>query len=169
MEMNFCRRCGAEFASAENHVYKCKNGHILFANASPASCAWLVNNKNELLVAVRSQDPGKGLLDAPGGFNDGAETFEDSLARELEEEIGFKPSDYTKPEYLLSSLDKYDYKGERFDIISVVYWARIIGNPTITPQDDIAEAKFMPVQSIDPEKIYFHAVREAFFKLREML
>ena len=167
--MNFCRRCGASLELVNNHVYTCKNDHVIFANASPASCMWLVNDRDEVLVATRAIEPGKGLLDAPGGFNDGAETYEIALARELEEEVGLTPSDYTRPEYLLSWLDKYDYKGEQIDVLSNVYWARQIGSPTINPQDDVGEATFMPIADVDPDKIYFDAVRQGFIVLRDRL
>jgi ADP-ribose pyrophosphatase YjhB (NUDIX family) len=167
MEMNFCRRCGAKLAHTNNHVFTCEKGHVIFANASPASCLWIINDKKEILVAVRAHEPGKGLLDAPGGFNDGAETFEIGLARELEEEVGLTSNDYTKPEYLLSWLDRYDYKDEKIDVLSNVYWARLIGNPTLDPQDDIGEAYFVPINEVDSEKIYFDAVREGFLALRD--
>lgn len=167
--MNFCRRCGGTLKLVNNHVYECENSHIIFANASPASCLWVVNDRNEILVAIRAHEPGAGLLDAPGGFCDGAEIFEDSIARELAEEVGLNPSDYSTPQYLLSALDKYIYKGEKIDVLSNVYWAKLIGNPPITPQDDVAEARFIPIDEVDPTKIYFEAVRKGFIKLREQI
>jgi ADP-ribose pyrophosphatase YjhB (NUDIX family) len=169
MEMNFCRRCGTTLRLVNNHVYKCESEHVIFANASPASCLWVVNDKNEVLVAVRAHNPGKGLLDAPGGFCDGAEVFEDGLVREMEEEIGLKPGDYTTPQYLMSALDSYEYGGEIIDVLSNTYWAKIIGNPVINPQDDVAEARFIPINEVDPDKIYFHACRQSFLKLRDQI
>jgi ADP-ribose pyrophosphatase YjhB (NUDIX family) len=169
MEMNFCRRCGSPLTLNEGHIYTCENGHTIFGNAAPASCLWVVNDKNEVLVAVRERDPGIGLLDAPGGFNDGAETTEHALAREMEEEVGLKPTDYTEPQFLMTALDSYEYAGEKIDVLSNTYWARLIGNPTITPQDDVAEATFMAIEDISPDKIYFDAVRKSFLKLRDTL
>ena len=167
--MNFCRRCSSPLTLVKDHIYTCTNGHSIFANASPASCLWVVNDKNEVLVAVRERDPGLGLLDAPGGFNDGAETTEHALAREMEEEVGLKPSDYTEPQFLMTALDSYEYAGEKIDVLSNTYWARLIGHPTITPQDDVAEAAFIAINDVDPDNIYFNAVRVSFLKLRELL
>ncbi len=169
MEINFCRRCGSPLNLVENHVYHCQNGHTIFNNATPASCLWIVNDKSEVLVAVRERNPGIGQLDTPGGFNDGAETTEQALAREIEEEVGLKPTDYTKPQFLMTALDTYEYGGETTDVLSSTFWARLVGNPTIIPQDDVAEAFFMPIEDVEPEKIYFHAVRESFLKLRNIL
>jgi len=169
MEMNFCRRCGAKLTQTSGHVYNCQNGHTIYANASPASCLLVVNNAGEVLIATRALEPGIGLLDAPGGFCDGAETFEDSVTRELEEEVGLKSSDYTTPEYLLSGLDTYDYGGETVDVLGNVYWARLVGNPPLQPKDDVAEAKFVSMESIDPEMIYFNTVRTGFLRLKGLL
>jgi len=169
MEMNFCRRCGTQLTLVRGHVYTCKNEHILFANASPAACLLIVNDKNEMLVAIRAHNPGKGMLDAPGGFNDGAETLENGLFRELEEEVGLKPSNYTSPQYLLSGLDRYEYKGEIIDVLCGVFYAYIIDNPTINPQDDVAEAHFMPIENIDPNRIFSTSIRQGFLKLKQSL
>jgi ADP-ribose pyrophosphatase YjhB (NUDIX family) len=169
MEMNFCRRCGTTLTHIESHIYKCQKDHTIFANASPASCLWIVNEAGELLVAKRAREPGLGLFDAPGGFCDGAETFEDGVFREIEEEVGLRPSDYTTPQYLLTALDTYDYAGETVDVVSGVYWARLVGNPTIRPQDDVAEAQFVAMDAIDPATIYFDAVRTGFLRLKELL
>jgi NAD+ diphosphatase len=169
MEMNYCRRCGAKLTLLHDHVYTCDNGHTIYNNASPASCLWVVNDKNEVLVAIRGHEPGIGKLDAPGGFSDGAETFEDSLARELQEEVGLTPDDYTKPKYLLSALDKYMYAGEQLDVLSGAYWARLIRDPQIVPADDVAEAYFIAIKDIDPAMIYFDATRAAFLALKNIL
>jgi len=169
MEMNFCRRCGTPLTHTNGHVYSCQNNHTLFKNASPASCLWLVNDNNEVLIIERAIHPGKDRLDTPGGFNDGAETFEHGLARELEEEVGLSPADYSEPRFLLSALDEYDFQSEKIDVLSGVYWARVIGQPRITPQDDVATAYFTAIDKVNPEEIYFDAVREGFFRLKKIL
>ena len=144
MEMNFCRRCGAPLKSSTAHVYQCSNGHVIFTNAVPAAGIWLLNDANEILAATRAHDPGKGMLDSPGGFTDGAETYEDSIRREVREELGLSTNDYTTPEIFMSGLDTYDYKGERFDVLTAIFVARIKGSPKILPQDDVERAEFLP-------------------------
>ncbi|TAL15300.1 NUDIX domain-containing protein [Patescibacteria group bacterium] len=167
MEMNYCRRCGSKLTLVHGHVYKCQNGHTIFNNASPASCLWIINDKKEVLVAIRGREPGLGKLDAPGGFCDGAETFEDSIARELLEELGLTPDNYTKPQYLLSDVNPYRYEGEDLVVLGGAFYARLIGNPVITPQDDVAEARFIAMTDVDPDMIYFNEVRASFLRLRD--
>lgn len=165
--MNYCRRCGATLSSTDAHTYTCENEHTIYLNADPAAGIWIINDKREVLVAVRAHEPGIGKLDSPGGFNDGAETNEDSIARELVEELGLSPTDYTKPEYLLSGIDSYLYGGEVLQVLTTVYWATLIGNPNIQALDDVAEATFMPIDQINPDDIYFDAPRAGFMLLRE--
>jgi len=169
MEMNFCRRCGTPLTHVKNHIYTCQNGHTLFANASPAAGIWLLNDKNELLVATRAQEPGKGTLDSPGGFCDGAETAIDCAIREMEEELGLKPSDYTQPEFLLNGMDRYEYQGEMLDVHTILFVSKTKGSPTIKPADDVAKAEFLPIESIKTEDIFLPAPRAAFLKLRGMI
>lgn len=169
MEMNFCRRCGAKLSLVQGHVYKCVNDHTIFMNASPACAVWILNDKNEILIAIRGQNPGIGLIDAPGGFCDGAETVEDAIIRELKEELGLSPSDYSTPKFILSGIDKYDYGNEISDVLGCAFYTQIIGNPKITPQDDVAEARFVSIESVDPDKIYFPAVKASFLRLQDIL
>ncbi len=169
MEMNFCRRCGAPLEAINKHTYRCKTGHTLFANASPAAGIWIINERLEVLVTERSRDPGRGKLDAPGGFNDGAETFEHALERELEEELGLKKHSYTTPQLLGTYTGKYPYGGEVRDVVTAMYWATIIGSPTITPQDDVASVHFIPIEKVDINLFHFTDAKESFIVLRKML
>lgn len=169
MEMNFCRRCGATLSVSQGHVYTCANDHTIYMNASPAAGAWIINDKNEILITIRAQEPGIGRIDAPGGFCDGAENAENTVIRELKEELGLSSSDYTTPQFILSDIDSYDYGNETHDVLCCMFYTRLIGNPTITPQDDVAEAHFTPIDSIDPGKMCFKSARSSFEKLREIL
>jgi ADP-ribose pyrophosphatase YjhB (NUDIX family) len=155
MEMNFCRRCGQPLEHIELHLYKCSNGHPIYANASPATGVLFVNDAKEVLVAIRAEDPGKGRLDMPGGFCDGAETLEHALEREMEEELGIQPDDYTDLEFLMSHNDPYDYKGEQLQVLCGVFTARL--KPGVTPHaaDDVAEVKFIKYDDIDQSLIQF--------------
>ena len=167
MEMNYCRRCGLALISSELDVYTCANGHTIYLNAAPAASLWILNDANEVLVATRAHEPGLGAFDSPGGFNDGAETFEGAIAREIQEEIGLSPADYTKPVYILSGIDTYSFGSEDVKVLSNVYWARIIGTPTMTPGDDVADVRFIPIDTINPDDIFFDAPRAGFIALRD--
>ncbi len=166
IEMNYCRRCGGELANQQNHIYKCAQGHIIFCNASPAVGVLLFNNKGEVLILERAIDPGKGMLDAPGGFCDGAETLEDAIARELKEETAIGPELYSAPQFICSGIDDYEYGGEAAPVNGVMFRAQLKQDVKPVAADDAMSAQFMALEAIDLDKVYFLAVRKALAALR---
>ncbi|HSW81464.1 MAG TPA: NUDIX domain-containing protein [Candidatus Saccharimonas sp.] len=172
MEVNFCRRCGTKVTQKMPGVYKCKQGHDLFYDASPAGLCLLLNSRDEVLMVVRSRDPGKGTLDLPGGFLGFAETYEDGTVRELREELGLEPTMYTKLTYLCDAIDMYNYQGETKTGLPVVFMARVKNDDVqLTPHDDVGSAKWMPISDIKSQHIGlgFNGVRKALYVMRRRL
>lgn len=158
-DMNFCRRCGAKFVQNDGHIFTCEQGHIIYANASPTAGVVLLNNKQEMLVLVRSIEPGKGRYDVPGGFCNGIESPEESLVRELEEEVGFTRDDYGPLTYILSGNEGYDYHGEVLPNCCCMFWAKVTSDKQPVPADDASDAMWLPLKTIDLDRIYFPVVR----------
>ena len=81
--------CGSKHFEINNEKSKrCENcGFVYYANPSSATAAFIVNDKNELLVVRRGKEPAKGTLDLPGGFVDMDETAEEGMKREIKEEV----------------------------------------------------------------------------------
>lgn len=165
-EMNFCRRCGTRLTPQGGALYVCEQNHPIFLNASPAVGLLLVNDKHEVLILERAVDPGKGMLDAPGGFCDGPEDPLAAIARELQEETGLTPSDYSTPEFVLSGIDPYAYKGETLPVLGLIYQATVRGTPVLTPGDDAATANFVPIQDLDLDRVCFPSVRAGLVELK---
>ena len=161
LDMNYCRRCGSKFSGHTDHVYSCPNGHTIYANASPAVAAIILNPVGEVLVAKRGINPGKGLYDLPGGFCDGAESFEDAIRREIEEEVGINPSQYGSVTYLNSGIDAYDLAGEVLPVASCVFIVQLHQATVPEPHDDVAESFFVPLDKIEPDKFYFPTLQTA--------
>ena len=63
-------------------------------------------------------EPGKGKLDLPGGFVDADETLEQSLQREVKEELSLQIRNLF---YLGSFPNKYPYKGIEYSTIDSVF------------------------------------------------
>ena len=166
--MNFCRRCGTELEHIEKHIYKCQQSHVLFANASPSIGIFFVTEQNEVLLSVRGIEPHKGMLDAFGGFVDGAETLESTIERELEEELGIKPGDYTTPEYLVSGIGNYPYAGEALPVLSSFYWSKLLVTD-ITPKDDVADTATYPLAEVPFEKLHDNDIATGIKALQEKL
>lgn len=168
MEMNFCRRCGAPLKNIRNHIYSCENGHTIFANASPAVGVFFVTEQNRVLLSVRGIEPHKGRLDAFGGFVDGTEKLEKTIVRELAEELGLKPGDYTPAVYLTSGTGRYPYAGEEIPVLSCLYWSRLLVD-TPTPKDDVADIASYPLSDVPLEELHDKDIIAGIKRLQKIL
>lgn len=151
--MNFCRRCGLQLTHVEKHIYTCGQRHTIFANSSPTVGIFFVTDDNHILLSVRGIEPRKGMLDAFGGFVDGAESLEHTIERELEEELGLKKDDYTPPKYLTSATGVYPYSGEDLPVLSSLYWSRLLVD-TPMPRDDVADIATYHLAEVPLEKLH---------------
>lgn len=165
VDMTACRRCAAVLEHKGGSVYACTNGHTLFLNASPATGVVLFKG-NTVLLLRRAIEPGKGMLDIPGGFCDGPETLEAAVARELEEEVGLIPADYTDMQFLQSGLDPYAYGGEVLPVLAAIFTARMTSDKQPVAADDAASAEWVLLSSINLKDVYFPAVRDALARLQ---
>lgn len=170
MEVSFCRRCAAPVTKKAEGWYVCRGGHELFyKNSGVAVGMLLVNDNNQLLLATRAIEPDKGKLDAPGGFVELGESLEDAIARELNEELGLDRNDYTTPRYVLSGSNVYPYQGEVQHPYDVFFWARMRGEVTLHPRDDISEAEWFTLDTFNPDSLAFDTTRRALAVLKEIL
>jgi ADP-ribose pyrophosphatase YjhB (NUDIX family) len=149
MEMKACRRCGAPLTPTEPGAFQCSNQHIIYANSSPTVGIFFVTEDSQVLLAVRGIEPHKGMLDSFGGFLDGTETFEAAAARELTEELMLTPADYEPLRYLTSGAGHYPFKGEVLPVITVFFWTRLTTTAELTPRDDVACIKSLPLHDLD--------------------
>ncbi|MBQ2216152.1 MAG: NUDIX domain-containing protein, partial [Prevotella sp.] len=104
----YCPVCGSnDFIANSEKSKKCQNcGFEYFMNPSSANVAFILNEKGELLVTRRKNEPAKGTLDLPGGFADIGESAEEGVIREVKEETGLI---VTKATYLFSFNNTYLY------------------------------------------------------------
>lgn len=167
--MNFCRRCGSNMTHEQKHVFRCSNGHILFANSSPTVGLFLIDKNSQLLMTIRGIEPHKGTLDLVGGFLDQSETLEQAVYRELQEETGLTSDDISQPEYLMSTVNGYTYAGEELPVIGTIFWARLVTDNTPTPQDDVAGFRRCNFEELTSQNLYPGAILTASRKLRNIL
>ena len=92
MSKSFCPRCGSKLE--KRRLEERERGYcpacrvIIYENPVPATAILVFNERNELLLVQRGQEPAKGKWCLPGGFQETGETPEECALRELREETG---------------------------------------------------------------------------------
>lgn len=169
MEMNFCRRCGTPLTDKTGGLFVCANDHKIFAAAFPTAGIFFVNDNNEVLLAVRGIEPNKGMLDTPGGFIEEKENAEESLEREIKEELDLSPDQYEPLRYLCSGIGTYEYQNEPRTVMSTLYWSRLKPGAVPVPQDDVADLKTIPLADINLDDIAGEDIKKGVEKLRRVI
>ena len=147
-KFKFCPVCGS--ARWTEHNFKSKQcqdcGFVYYANPSAATAAFILNSRNELLVACRGKEPAKGTLDLVGGFVDMYETVEEGMRREIMEETGLEVDEVT---YLFSVPNQYLYSG------------MVIDDAKPKAADDAADCLWIPVEDVNPADFGLTSIRRA--------
>ena len=169
MELHYCRRCGESLTQQGGGAATCPNGHSSYPNPAPCVGLYLFDTDENLLLGVRGQEPMKGMLDAFGGFVDGTETIEEALRREIKEELGLEPTEYTSPIYLTSASSGYDFQGETRTVLSSLFYAYLLPGATPRAADDVAAIHSAKLQDISVDAIGNQDIRVGFAALRERL
>ena len=123
-KFKYCPVCGsAHFVVNNFKSKKCEDcGFTYYANPCSATAAFIVNDKEELLVVRRAKEPAKDTLDLPGGFCDMGETVEEGMIREIKEETGLEVTDI---QYLFSSPNEYVYSGMVIHTLDMDYLVHV--------------------------------------------
>lgn len=133
-------------------------------NTSAAVAVFILNAQSELLVCRRAHEPAMNTLDLPGGFVDLFESAEEAVAREILEETGLS---IQKPEYLFSLPNQYLYSDFVVHTLDLIYQATVDDVTNLTANDDVLEAHFTPIESLDPEEFGLHSIKKAIKYFKE--
>lgn len=132
-------------------------GFVYYFNSSAATVALIQNERGELLVCRRANEPAQGTLDLPGGFIDLAETGEEGVAREVREETGME---VIGTEYLFSLPNLYVYSGFTVHTLDMFFRCSVASSARFTAMDDAAELFFLPLERIRPEEFGLLSIRK---------
>lgn len=108
--------------------------------------AVIVNKENQLLVTRRKHDPFKGTLDLPGGFAEPGESIEQSLIREVKEELNLE---ITHLVYLCSVPNIYPYKSVIYPVTDMAFVCEVNSFDTIAARDDVSDVYFVDLAEFD--------------------
>ncbi|MDO9154085.1 MAG: NUDIX domain-containing protein [Paludibacter sp.] len=157
---SFCPVCGSSHFKINNQKSKrCDNcGFVMYTNAAAAVAVFILNNKDELLVCVRGKEPVKGTLDLPGGFVDEYETAEQTVVREIKEELN---AEVIEAKYLFSLPNDYLYSGWTIETLDLFFAAKIKTDSEIKPADDVADCFFIPLKDLNPDLFGLKSIKKA--------
>jgi ADP-ribose pyrophosphatase YjhB (NUDIX family) len=140
--MLLCPSCGFEF----------------WQNSKPAVAAVVIQTRDarpHLLLTKRGIEPYKGQWDLPGGFLNNGEQPVDGLTRELDEELGVRPS--LPPALIHADIEEYprdDMAAEARFVLSLFYRCDLPEGTLLVPADDVVEAAWFPLDAL-PADIAF--------------
>lgn len=166
-KFNYCPVCGSKhFERQDEKSKRCENcGFEYYLNPSAATAAFILNDKDELLVLTRRKEPAKGTFDLPGGFTDIGETGEEGIAREVKEETEL---DVTSARYLFSFPNVYYYSGFNIPTEDLFFLCEVKSLEYVNAEDDAATYQWMPLKDIHTEQFGMRSIRRALGEFLKM-
>ena len=157
--ISHCPRCAAAALSwpTPKNFTCAKCGFVMFLNIA-AAVAVIIECNGRLLFGLRKHDPGKGMLDLPGGFVDPGESGEAAAMREVREETGIELRQIS---YLFSLPNSYHYRDLVYDTLDLIYCCRLTELPQMQAADDLEQLLWIDRESVAYERIAFTSLRKA--------
>jgi len=158
--IRYCPRCGSgNFKTSDlGHSFRCEECHfVYFINNSAAVACLIFNEEGKLLLTRRAIEPAKGMLDLPGGFVEPMERVEDTVVREIREELGVR---ITKAEFLVSFPNEYVYSGFSVFTADMAFICEIDNHQAIVPADDVSAVEYAFPEEIRAETLCSKSMSE---------
>ena len=153
----YCPQCATPFEKKDEYLFcpECKLQYYI--NPKPTNAVLLKNSHGKILLVKRKHDPGKGLWDLPGGFINVEETIEESIHREVMEEINVKIKNL---KYLSSFHEPYEFGGIRANTICSLFEAEMIDPERIQAADDVESVSYFDPSNIPFEDFAFESMKK---------
>lgn len=164
--LKYCPSCGE--GGFQQHCLKSLQCAVcqctLYLNTA-AGVGAIITCGDQILLAIRGQDPCAGKLDIPGGFVDYGETAEQALSRELKEELDV---DMTSSTYFCSFPNIYPYRGMVYQTLDFFFLIRLDRKPVVRAGDDVADVVWVRQADLSLDDIAFASGRQALFEYCRM-
>lgn len=163
----YCPSCGKkELISGCPKSFICNQcGFKFYINAAAAGIGLIFNPDMKILVTRRKKDPHRNTLDFPGGFAEPFETMEETICREIKEELNLEVLDLT---YFCSFPNIYVYKTISYPITDMVYFCKVNDFTNICAMDDILDFSFQKISVLKPESFGLESPKRVLEKLKQI-
>ncbi len=123
------------------------------------------DDKLNVLLIQRKNEPFKGQWALPGGFIEEDETLEQCVEREIKEETGLEGIKF----YHLKAFSKPD-RDPRHRIITIAYWGFSKKNPVLNPSSDAAAVEWFGIDNL-PSLAFDHEdiIKKALVRALEIM
>lgn len=157
--LKYCSRCGSEHTTyrSNDSIFCEKCGFQFFVNSVSAVAVIIKDEEDNILLTVRGQNPGKNMLDLPGGFVDIGETAEQAVKREIKEELGLTVQTMS---YLGSYPNEYVYSGLTIHTLDLAFECTVAHYERVKVADDVSDYVFVSRKKMDLEKIAFTSIQK---------
>ncbi len=160
-----CPRCGQpQMQHREDAALECKSCTYLYYHSAVAAVVGIVQHNDKIIITRRANEPGKGLMAIPGGFVEHGESLEETLVRELHEELNLE---VTAPTYLASFASQYLFRDVLYQT-AVAYF--VVTDTDITlarAADDIDHFELVKPDDVDDSTLAFEADKLALIRYRD--
>jgi len=154
-----CPKCGGRSLSwSTPKNFTCSDcGFELYLNIA-AAAAVIIECRGKILFGLRKHEPGRGMLDLPGGFVGQGESAEEAARREVQEDTGIELQEIR---YLFSLPNCYHYRDMVYDTLDLIFCCRLTEPPQMEAADDLEQLLWIDRDSIEIERIAFSSLRLA--------
>jgi ADP-ribose pyrophosphatase YjhB (NUDIX family) len=126
-----------------------------YINPAPAVAVILEYPDGSIVLTKRKFEPRQGTFDLPGGFVEINESIEDTVIREICEELKIN---VTTMNYIGSFPNEYVYKGVSYYTCDMAFVCPIPTGSPLHPSDDVSEALIIKPKDIDHQHISFPSI-----------
>ncbi|MBR8534263.1 NUDIX domain-containing protein [Carboxylicivirga sediminis] len=156
--IRYCPRCGSEsFLFDGEKAFKCQTCRFhFFINSACAVAVIILNAEGDMLFTRRAVDPHKGMLDLPGGFVDPLESAEESVIREIKEELNL---DVVSMQYMASFPNDYVFSNYSVFTTDLCFLCEVKSFEHMHAKDDISGYEFIHPGDIDFNQIGSESIK----------
>jgi len=161
----FCPSCGSNSLKTNDcKSFLCsKCGFLFYINTAAATAGLIFDEQKKLLVTVRKTNPGKGSYDLPGGFANPCEKIEETLAREIKEELNLDIFDI---EYFDSEPNDYLYRGIHYTTLDIIFRCKVKSFTNIEANDDVEDFLFLNIDELNENDFGLKSIKNVIKKLK---